>query len=240
MEDGIGEAFEGRPARLERRGVAADHDQHLARLGRRLAPRERHVDEDDAGAGKTAGEPLHRAGRDRGGDPDDQSFSRRGRDAVGGEQDGFRLLVEADDDNDEVAAFRHRARIGRDRDPGTLSLLARALVDIAGGHLESGLAQMARHRLSHLAEPDDTDAAHDALAHVSTFPVSVDRIVDAKAVRRQQTWRVAAARREFRRRYCGGARTMPIMPRDRTSAPNPKFAHTVRKMRSRTSGSKGH
>jgi len=27
---------------------------------------------------------------------------------------------------------------------------------------------------------------------------------------------------------------------DQTSAPNPKFAHTERQMRSRTSGSKGH
>jgi hypothetical protein len=25
------------------------------------------------------------------------------------------------------------------------------------------------HRMAHLAEPDDTDAAHDALAHISTF-----------------------------------------------------------------------
>src|SRR5262245_32013229 len=172
MKDGIGEACERRPARLERRGVAADHDQHLARLGGRLAARERHVEEDDAGAGEAVGEPLHGARRDRGSDADDEALPRRGGDAVGGEQDGFRLLVEADDDDDKVAAFRHRAWIPHDRDSGTLCLLAGALDDIAGGHVESGLAQMAGHRMPHLAEPDDTDAAHDALAHLSTLPVS--------------------------------------------------------------------
>src|SRR5262249_56986836 len=106
---------------------------------------------------------------DGGGDAGDEAVRRRAGDAVGGAQDGFRLLVEADDDDDEVAAFRHRTWIPHDRDPGTLCLLARALVDIASGHIESGLAQMTGHRVPHLAEPDDADAAHDALAHVSTF-----------------------------------------------------------------------
>src|SRR5262245_17756218 len=172
MEDGIGEACERRPARLESRGVATDHDQHLARLGRRLAAGERHVEEDDAGAGETRGKPLHGARRNRGGDADDEAFPRRGGDAVRGEQDGVRPLADANDDDDKVAAFRHRAWIPHDRDSGTLCLLAGALDDIAGGHVESGLAQMAGHRMPHLAEPDDTDAAHDALAHLSTLPVS--------------------------------------------------------------------
>ncbi len=83
------------------------------------------------------------------------------------QDDGFRLLVEADHDDDEIARLRHRARIGRDRDPGALCRAARALIDIARGHVEPGLAQMAGHRLPHLAEPDDANATNGALAHVS-------------------------------------------------------------------------
>ena len=39
------------------------------------------------------------------------------RDAVATQQDCFRLLVEADDDDDEIAGLRHRRGIGSDRDP---------------------------------------------------------------------------------------------------------------------------
>ena len=154
---------------FERLPIAADHHQQLAGLGRRLAAGERHVEQNDAGAGKPRGEPRHRARRDRRSDPDDQSWTCRRADAVLTEQDGFRLLVEADHDNDEVASLRHRAGTGRERDPGPLGLAAGVLVDVVGGHLEGGLAQMARHRLPHLAEPDDADATDDAGAHVPTF-----------------------------------------------------------------------
>ena len=117
VENAAGEAFQRRLARLERLRVAADHDQQLPGLGRGLAARDRHVEQDDAGIGQATGEPFHGARRDCRRDTHDQSGARGAGDAVGTQQDCFRLLVEADDDDDEIAGLRHRSGIGSDRDP---------------------------------------------------------------------------------------------------------------------------
>ncbi len=154
---------------FESLGVAADHDQELARLGRRLAARDRHVEQNDAAIGQTGGEPRHGAGRNRRSDPDDQPGPSRGGDSLRPQQDRFRLLVEADHNDDEIASFRHCAGVRRHGYPGTLCLLPHQRIDITRGHVEAGCAQMARHRMPHLAKPDDAYATNDALAHIPTF-----------------------------------------------------------------------
>src|SRR5262245_27380053 len=174
MKDAAGEARKRRFARLESFRIAADHYQQLPRLGRRLAARERHVEKHDTAIGETRGQPRHGAGRDGRSDPDDEPATRGAGDAIATEQDGFRLVVEADHDDDEIAALRHRTGIGRQSDAGLLRLGARVRVDIVSRHVELGPRQMTGHRMSHLAKPDDTDATNGACAHIptSTFLVS--------------------------------------------------------------------
>src|SRR5262249_35461570 len=172
MKDTAGEARKRRFARLESLGIAADHPQQLPRLGRRLAARERHIEKHDTGAGDTRGESRHGAGRDRRSDPDNEPGTSGAGDTVLTKQDGFRLVVEADYDDDKIAALRHHAGIGRQSDPGPLRLGARVRVDIVSGHVELGPREMTGHRMPHLAKPDDTDATNGACAHIPTFLVS--------------------------------------------------------------------
>jgi hypothetical protein len=113
IKDTAGEARKRRFARLESVGIAADHHQQLPRLRRRLAARERHVEKRDTAIGETRGQPRHGAGRDGRSDTDNQPGTRGAGDAIPTEQDGFRLVVEADHDDDKIAAVRHRAGIGR-------------------------------------------------------------------------------------------------------------------------------
>jgi hypothetical protein len=83
-----------------------------------------------------------------------------------------RLAVEADHDDDKIAAFRDRAGIVRQSDAGLLRLGARVRVDVVSGHFELGPREMTGHRMSHLAKPDNTDATNGARAHVPTFLLS--------------------------------------------------------------------
>src|SRR5262245_47171914 len=172
MKDTAGEARKRRFARLESRGIAADHHQQLARLGRRFAARERHVEKHDPVVGEARGEPRHGAGRDGGSDADNEPRTCCAGDAVATQQDGFRLAVEADHDDDKIAAVRHRAGTGRQSDAGLLRLGARVRIDIVSRHVELGPRKMTGHRMSHLAKPDDTDATNGACAHIPTFLVS--------------------------------------------------------------------
>jgi len=172
MKDTAGEARKRWFARLESLGIAADHHQQLPRLGRWLAAREWHVEERDPRISETRGQPRHGAGRDGRSDTDDQPGTSGASDAIPTEQDGFRLAVEADDDDDKIAALRHRAGIGRESDPGPLRLGARVRVDIVSSDIELGPREMAGHRMPHLAKPDDTDATNGACAHIPTSLVS--------------------------------------------------------------------
>ena len=149
VEDAAGEAFERRPACLESLRIAADHHQELAGLGRRLAAGERHVQQNDAAVRQTRGEPRHRARRDGRGDADDQPGTRGGRDAARRQQHRFGLLVEADHDDDEIALLvRPRAGSAASAIPERSGLPARDVIDVVAGHLESGFAQMAGHRVA--------------------------------------------------------------------------------------------
>src|SRR5215472_3846344 len=172
MKDAAGEARKRRFARLESFRIAADHHQQLPGPGRRLAARERHVEKHDSRVSKSRGQPRHGAGRDGRSDPDDEPATRGAGDAIATKQDGFRLVVEADHDDDKIAALRHRAGIGRQSDAGLLRLGARVRVDIVSRDLELGPCEMTRHRVSHLAKPDDADTTNDACAHSPTFLVS--------------------------------------------------------------------
>src|SRR5207247_9311590 len=89
--------------------------------------------------------------------------------AVATQQDGFRLAIEADHDDDKIAAFRDRPGIVRQRDAGLLRLGAGVRVDIISGHFELGPREMTGHRMSHLAKPDNTDATKGSRTHVSPF-----------------------------------------------------------------------
>ena len=131
----------------------------------------------------------------------------------GPEQDRFGLLVEADDDDDEVALLCHRGGVGSNANSGALGLTAGARIDIVCDDVKPGFAQMPSHRMPHLAKPDDPDATHDALAHISPFPCDRPPIVDVNSslvtaterayplspdtrtrLAAVRTWRVAAAR----------------------------------------------
>src|SRR6266446_4744323 len=169
IEDAAGEARKRRLARLESLGIAADHDQQPPRLGRRFAAREPHVEKHDPAVGEARGEPRHGAGRDGRSDPDDQPATPCAGDAVAGQQHGFRLAIEADHDDDKIAAFRDRPGIVHQNDAGPLRLGACVRVDIVSGHFELGPREMTGHRMSHLAKPDDTDATKGARTHVPTF-----------------------------------------------------------------------
>src|SRR5262249_37848596 len=140
--------------------------------GCRLAARERHVEKRDTGISETRGQPPHGAGRDGRSDPDDQPGTSGAGDAIATEQDGFRLVVEAEHDDEKIAAARHRAGIGRYRDPGLLRRPARGRVDTVSRPVELGPRKMTGHRMSHLAKPDDTDTTNGACAHIPTFLVS--------------------------------------------------------------------
>jgi len=119
-------------------------------------------------------------GRNRRCNADEQPGRCARGNAVGAQDDGLRLLVEADHDNDEIARLRQRTWTVGNRDAGLLRFTASAWINIASGHLETRFAQMASHRSPHLAEPDDTDATNDTLPHVppSCYPSS-SRIVGA-------------------------------------------------------------
>src|SRR5262249_38739196 len=172
MKHIAGEARRRGFARLESLRIAADHHQQLPRLGRWLAARERHVEKRDSRVSKSRGQPRHGAGRDRRSDPDNEPGTSGAGDTVATEQDGFRLVVEADHDDDKIAALRHRAGMGRQSDAGLLRLGARVRVDIVSSDLELGSCEMTRHRVSHLAKPDDADTTNAACAHSPTFLVS--------------------------------------------------------------------
>src|SRR5215470_11014654 len=173
MKDAAGKARKRRFARLESFRVAADHHQ-------RLPARERHVDKHDTGIGETRPQPRHGAGRDGRSDPDDEPAPRGADDAIPTEQDGFRLVVEADYDDDKIAALRHRAGIGRQSDAGLLRPGARVRVDIVSRHVELGPRKMTGHRMSHLPSPM-IPTRRTALVLISrpfSYPPA-SRIVDA-------------------------------------------------------------
>src|SRR5262249_28559165 len=77
--------------------------------------------------------------------------------------------VEADHDDDKIAAFRDRPGIVRHSDAALLRLPACVRVDVVSGHFELGPREMTGHRMAHLAKPDNTHATNGARAHVPTF-----------------------------------------------------------------------
>src|SRR5207237_10703612 len=134
MEDVGGERGESWLACFERGFLARAEDEELARHRRRFATGERDVQRDDPLRVQAFGETARIARRDGRAERDDEARARRLDDAVGSEDHRLDLVVEAYDDDDEIAAPRHFARRIGERNAERERVAARRLERIEAGY----------------------------------------------------------------------------------------------------------
>src|SRR5436190_13731589 len=167
VEDVRGKGAERRPAAFACLLVAGAEDEELAFLRRALAARERRIEQHDLPLAQALGQFNGIARRYRGTDGDDQARSRGFHDAACAVERGFDLVVEADDDDHDVARLRHFARRAKHRDTERGGVSPRRVNRVVAGDAVPLGDEMLRHRRAHLAQPEHSNSAYCVHRHVS-------------------------------------------------------------------------
>ena len=163
QSNGFGVGVHDRTGAVEQFGIATDHDRELTALGARLAARKRRVEETDGPLGRNAVDLAGQVGRCGRVIDDDRTGCRAGQNTISTQNDLAHVVIIADTGEDDIAAV---GCFGRGRRRRALELLAplrrfgrRAVIH---DHILTGLRQVAGHRVSHHAEPDECGAHRQA------------------------------------------------------------------------------
>ena len=156
------ERRERRPAGVERRAVAAAHDQELAFLRRAFAAAERDVEQRDLRRRRQPRrDPLHGLRRDGRGDRDRRC--RRGRRRARRCSPNITASTSWSKPTTMMTRSLAAATACGDIDAVCMPASAAASIapsrDVEARDREAALHQVARHRQAHLAEPDQAHAA---------------------------------------------------------------------------------